>query len=120
MKCPCCGAEIRYVGRSHVGARRTDHITSHLASEEEEASGRKDKQRLLCLLFVEQHPGLTSGEYAEIHGVNRHMPARRLPDVRSDGYVRNGVSRRCRVSGRKCMTWYPTAVAGREQIGLPL
>jgi len=87
-------------------ARRTDPDTSH------EAARRADKfaatgQRVRCLECVEGHHGLTSGEMADLLGVDRHVPARRLPELRDAGLVKSLAPRKCRSRGSTSLTWWP-------------
>ena len=44
-------------------------------------------------------------EIAEAAGVDRHMVARRLPDLERDGIVSRGDVRVCTASGRPAITW---------------
>ena len=88
-------------------ARNTDPETSHLAAKDAEASGSAGNQRAACLRAVRSEPGLTAAEIASRAGFERHVPSRRLPELREDGTVRNGEERVCRVQGTLCLTWYP-------------
>lgn len=87
--------------------RSTDPDTSRLADEEIEKSGRAGCQRDLCLAEVRRQPGQTSAEIAQSLGLERHVPARRLPELRFMGLVRNQSIRKCNVTGKKCVTWWP-------------
>ena len=51
--------------------------------------------------------GRTAAEIAETARLERHVPSRRLPELRSAGLVRNGEARICRVTGNRSITWYP-------------
>ncbi|MCC7408378.1 MAG: hypothetical protein IT442_09910 [Phycisphaeraceae bacterium] len=95
-------------------ARKTDPITSHQAAEEVEASGRAASQRQACLLEVWKKPGQTAAEIAVATGLERHMPSRRLPELRKAGQVVNGPERICTVTGNPSMTWLPLSGAGAE------
>jgi len=88
-------------------ARTTDPFTSHIAGERIEAHGRAASQRRACLVAVRTWPGSTSAELAERMGEDRHMPGRRLSELKDDGVICNGVARRCAVTGAKCLTWEP-------------
>ena len=90
-------------------SRRTDPITSQLAAEGAEASGRAPRQRDICLAHVRAHIGRTSAEIAKSCALNRYTPSRRLPELRDSGLVFNGHHRICCVTQRLCMTWWPTA-----------
>jgi hypothetical protein len=88
-------------------ARRTDPSTSHRAAEAVEASGRAASQRHLCLIEVWKKPGQTAAEIAVAAGLERHVPSRRLPELRKAGQVVNGPERICAVTGNPSMTWLP-------------
>jgi CRP-like cAMP-binding protein len=90
-------------------ARNTDPATSHRAANRVEASRAAEAMRLRCFRVVCEQPGLTSAEVGSELGVDRYTPARRLPELRDDGLVRNGTVRSCNLVGSPCMTWYPTA-----------
>ncbi len=87
-------------------ARKTDPRTSHEAAREAEASGRAATHREICFKEVIQNPGCTAAEIAAATGLERHVPSRRLPELRDAGLVRNAEIRLCRVTGRNSMTWY--------------
>ncbi|NLG43924.1 MAG: winged helix-turn-helix domain-containing protein [Phycisphaerae bacterium] len=91
----------------HALARRNDPITSHQAAEEVEASGRAASQRQTCLLEVWKKPGQTAAEIAAATGLERHVPSRRLPELRKARLVKSGPVRRCTVTGNPSMTWLP-------------
>ena len=88
-------------------ARNTDPSTSHEAAREAEASGRAGGQRNICFNEVMNKPGQTAAEIAAATGLERHIPSRRLPELRDAGLVENREIRNCRVTGRNSMTWYP-------------
>lgn len=88
-------------------ARTTDPVTSHLAAEQVTASGVAKAQRELCLAAVKELPGSTSAELAAAIDCERHIPARRLPELRDKGLVKNGAIRVCRITGSQCLTWWP-------------
>ena len=88
-----------------VNARATDPITSKLAGHEVEAEGTAGIQRILCLQLLASHPGATTNELATHSELDRYQIARRLPELRERGLVRNTGVRPCAVSGRLAMTW---------------
>lgn len=88
-------------------ARREDPATSHEAAEGVEASGKANDQRSLCLERVRRYPGETAAEIAAALHIERHIPSRRLPELRDAGLVKNGQTRVCGVMGRQSMTWIP-------------
>lgn len=88
-------------------ARSTDPATSHQAARTVERSGTAGSQRIMCLAAVRVRPGLTAAEIAWETGLERHIPSRRLPELRDGGLVVNGPSRICTVMGTPSMTWVP-------------
>ena len=88
-------------------ARNTDPATSHAAARDVERSGGAAAQRARCLHIVKRCPGATAAEIAEMTGLERHAPSRRLPELRAGGFVVNGGKRKCRIMGRDSLTWYP-------------
>ncbi len=69
-------------------AATRDPLSSHRAADELERSGRGARQAALVLELVRATPGLTSAELAARHGADRHMIARRLPELAQRGLVR--------------------------------
>ena len=88
-------------------ARKKDPSTSHEAAREVETSGRASGQRAICFQEALNHPGQTAAEIAKATGLERHVPSRRLPELREAGLVRNDDVRPCRITGRNSMTWVP-------------
>ena len=86
-------------------ARASDPDTSHVAADEVERSGKAQSQRELRLRVVRDWPGLTAGEIASRAGLERHIPSRRLPELREDGVVVSGNPRICTVLKSLSMTW---------------
>jgi len=86
-------------------ARRTDPQTSHVAAKNVERSGGAKDQRSKCLEIVKGNPNLTAAEIAVKAGMERHVPSRRLPELREMGLVVNGKARKCRAVGSVSMTW---------------
>jgi len=64
-------------------------------------------QRHLCLLEVWKAPGSTAAEIARAARLKRHVPSRRLPELRRAGRVRNGPARLCSVTGNRSLVWFP-------------
>ncbi len=87
-------------------ARTHDPATSHLAARLVEIAGVAGSQRCLCLEEVRRRPGQTAAEIAIATGLERHIPSRRLPELR-DALVRNGAVKICGVTHNRSMTWYP-------------
>lgn len=88
-------------------ARNPDPETAHQATEEVESSGRAASQRHRCLLEIWKKPGRTAAEIAEAANLERHVPSRRLPELRQAGLVKNGQERACAVTGNPSKTWLP-------------
>lgn len=88
-------------------ARTSDAESSHLAAERVTASGKRGAQQARCLEGLRKHPGSTSAELAQALNEDRFMTARRLPELEHASLVRRGAISLCRVSGSKCLTWWP-------------
>lgn len=100
---------------SHLPARNTDPDTSHEAAHELVDSGAQAQQQAQVATAVRQYPGLTSRELAFSAGLDRHMVARRLPELESDGLVVHGAPRICSMSRKRCQTWLPV-LADADQV----
>ena len=124
--CAGCG---RYMGRviaravaavADAGppvARGSDPETSHLAGEDLTRSGRRESQRRLVYQAVCDYPGRTSAELSAIVGLDRHMVARRLPDLAATGQVVRGPPRKCAASNRShiATTWRPRRIVAKPR-----
>ena len=95
-------------------SRRSDPPSSKMADQEITESGQRESECGFVLwgLWTMQQP-VTSRELAMRMGADRYMVAKRLPELRALGKAQSSGDRirKCRVSGRKCMTWW--AVDGR-------
>lgn len=100
---------------SHLPARNTDPDTSHEAARDLVDSGAQAQQQAQVATAVRQHPGLTSRELAFSAGLDRHMVARRLPELESDRLVVHGAPRICSMSRKRCQTWLPV-LADADQV----
>lgn len=92
---------------NRLPARSTDPSTSHDAAHDLVVSGAQAQQQAQVVALMRRHPGLTSRELADEGGFDRHMVARRLPEILADGLAVHGAPRKCRISGRRCQTWLP-------------
>lgn len=92
--------------RPHA-ARSTDPGTSHEAAAHHTKTGARARQQALAVAAVEQYPGLTSLELALRTSMDRYVLARRLPECEDALAVRRGQERKCSVSGRTAITWWP-------------
>lgn len=88
--------------------RRLDPKTSRIAGRKVTESGKRRCDKARVLEAVCEVPGLTSAELGRQFGVDRYVAARRLPDLRADGFVENGPARECRVTGSQAITWFPS------------
>lgn len=99
--------------QQNARARHHDPASSKVAAHDMTATGRAKKQRAAVLRMVEETPGLTSAELAERHKADRHMLARRLPELRDAGVLEEnrerygavGMLRTCTVKRSIAMTW---------------
>jgi hypothetical protein len=87
-------------------AAKGDPVTSLWAAETLTLSGARaeKKKKLLDFLRSCREP-LTSFEISTAMGCDRHETAKRLPDARADALVENGPIRKCRITGRRSLTW---------------
>jgi DNA-binding MarR family transcriptional regulator len=86
-------------------AHRADPLTSFVAGERFERSGRLRGQMLLVLLALRKWPGKTSAELAQLAGLDHHAVARWLPNLASPGLAERGPERECQVCQAPCITW---------------
>ncbi len=87
-------------------ARRTDPITSHEAAEFNET--RRQSQVELVAEKVRRYPDHTSAELAALTQLDRHLVGRRLSGARDAGLIyMSACKRKCRLSRRNAMTWWP-------------
>ncbi|WP_349984478.1 winged helix-turn-helix domain-containing protein [Stenotrophomonas sp. WHRI 8082] len=92
---------------SHLPARNTDPDTSHEAARDLVDSRTQAQQQAQVESALRQHPGLTSRELAFSAGLDRHMVARRLPELEAEGLAVHGAPRICSMSRKRCQTWLP-------------
>ena len=90
-------------------SRTNDPVTSKIAAEKMVKTEKVKRQREMCLDAVRQQPGRTAAEYAKILGIERHIPSRRLPDLR-DKFVVNGFKRVCNETKNPSLTWWPAGM----------
>jgi DNA-binding HxlR family transcriptional regulator len=87
-------------------AANADPATSHITGREITESGLRGRQKLGVLVALRSRINPpTSAELAQLMHMDRHMVARRLPDLKHDGLVEQGEMRTCNVTGRKAVTW---------------
>ncbi len=87
-------------------AANADPASSHIAAREITESGLRGRQKREVLEAL-RACGMqrTSAEVAYDSKLDRHMVARRLPDLREDGLVEQCEMHTCGVTGRKAVTW---------------
>ena len=87
-------------------AASADPASSHIAAQQLTANGARGRQKRLVLdalrVFVKPP---TSAELAHVAKLDRHLVARRLPDLKADGFVEQRDMRTCTVTGHRAVTW---------------
>ncbi|WP_423820858.1 hypothetical protein V5738_10995 [Salinisphaera sp. SPP-AMP-43] len=92
-------------------ARASDPGTSHDAAEHVTGKGTRHRQRLIVAQAVAAHPGCTAKELAEYcEELDRYDVGRRLSECKTASDVIEGDARKCNLSGRSALTWYPKGV----------
>ena len=86
-------------------ARNTDPVSSHEAANRQR-KGRAYTDGHVVFSIVKIWPGSTSAELANLSGRDRHMIARRLPDLEERGLVRRGEIRKCKAHGTNAVSWW--------------
>ncbi len=92
-------------------ARNTDPVTSHLALEQMNKSGKRVSQQKIVLNIVNIFPGWTAAEYArklQQSGIDMDHIAvqRRLSDLCGVS-VQKGARTKCTVKRSSMVTWLP-------------
>lgn len=87
-------------------ARNTDPSSSHEAADRQR-KGSANTDAMVVLACIKAMPGSTSAELAMFYGLDRHMVARRLPDLEERQLVRRGEIRKCKAHGTNAVTWWP-------------
>ena len=88
-------------------ARTHDPYTSHEAAADMEQTGHAERQQQRCLAAVEGCPGCTARELARKTGIAFEVMHKRLPELRGQGLLVNLAKRRCNITDKLCLTWYP-------------
>ena len=96
-------------------ARRTDPETSRLSAADLVATHQLNQQCGTVLHALRRYPHRTSAELARDAGLDRHMTARRLSDLREAGYAQecrhldgSPLKVPCRVTRKRALTWEAT------------
>lgn len=82
-----------------------DPVTSFEAAERLYRSGKLNGQCKAVFKALRSNSGATSAELAKKMSVDRHLPARRLPDLARQGLIERGSIRTCNVTHNPCVTW---------------
>jgi len=82
-----------------------DPETSHLAAKQVTESGRRKVQLERVLNLVKRYPLCTSAELAKFGKEDRHLVARRLPELTEGHLVSRRTPRLCTVGNRLATTW---------------
>ena len=99
---------------SWANYRKGGPETSREAAIGVERQGIAPTHRAMLLRSVAVNPGRTSAELAVLCSLDRHEAARRLPELRALGMVRNGEARACSIQGTRQMTWWAVGDFGRD------
>ena len=67
--------------------------------------GIRAQQTKSVLMFLIDNPNSTSAELAKVMRVDRHMTARRLPELERSGFAELGTPRKCTANGTMAITW---------------
>jgi len=71
-----------------AASRKHDPLSSKRAAREIQRSGALKGQRLIALRLVEQYPGRSSKELAQLGSLDRYQLARRLPELAKMNHLR--------------------------------
>lgn len=95
-------------------ARKTDPISSHIAADEAERTGRIGRQQQIVLAAVRRYRGRTASELARRCPLDRYQVARRLPELADQLLIHCEMIRECTVTGRLAVTWWIGAGRARR------
>lgn|GEM_PF-6251317 len=87
-------------------AHGDDPASSHDFAGYAARSGKLAMQRRTLLAAITERPGLTSAEYADELGMDKHDLRRRLTEMKNLGTVRRGHLRTCSVGPGRAATWW--------------
>ena len=88
-------------------ARSSDPVTSHIAAETVQRTGKRARNQGLALGLVLRYPGCTACELAAMtEHLDRYELSLRLPELATDGVIVRGERRRSKATGNQAVTWY--------------
>ena len=94
--------------------RKTDPVTSRIASDRVTRSGTRQTQANAVLDAVRRFPGSTAVELSKAAGIERYAVSRRLPELERNGFIVRGPARMCAIRHAMMVTWTTrTAIAPR-------
>ncbi|HDZ14870.1 hypothetical protein LCGC14_1109560 [marine sediment metagenome] len=97
---PCKPHDTEYLKNFTPVSRRTDPLSSKQAEKEINGNGLRNRQQEVVFQAVRKYPNHTSKELCAITGIDRHVVARRLPEL-----FKRGPSRKCNIGNRLAVTW---------------
>jgi len=86
-------------------ARAGDPVSSHEAARAIVSSGNRAAQAAEVLAALRRFGKSTSRGLAEASGLDRHLVARRLPELEREGRVRRTEQIMCRWAGKFAVGW---------------
>ena len=96
-------------------ARKSDPVTSHIAAETVQKTGKRSRNQGIALELVRRYPGRTACELSQLTDqMERHEMSRRLPEVAAQGLIHKGARRKSRATGNPAVTWHPVNPEPKE------
>lgn len=87
-------------------AAKADPRTSHDAAAYYINGGGYETDCGRVYRALRAHDGSTSAELAQASGIDRHLCAKRLPNLETNQLVHKGDVRACRTNGSRAVTWW--------------
>ena len=81
--------------------------SSRRAEVEITSSGQRRGMAEVAFALLRSHPGRTACELEELAGLRNGQIRKRLNDLLSAGRAKQGVARRCAVTGKTAREWWP-------------
>ncbi len=85
--------------------RKSDPVTSREAAERVDVELQCNQVLSALRAATKAEAFVTSAELADMMGVDRHLTARRLPDLKKQGLATQWGRNICTVNGTKAVTW---------------